>query len=321
MVDRRLSASIARSSRLGCVEGREGLEALLAAMGSTRAAPSLPSSLPPPHAPLTSGVGESVWDPAVLLPSLPPPSSTGASRPSAGAELLRARSLRRLQAAVESSLLSVLGESVVRNLDIKSRLTIRKGNGLMDRWLAERRLSTPPEGQADPLLPLPYDRGGEVGQLRAELIKAGASEERAEAAAVAMGRAAEEALRGLRRGSIEAAAVRLVQEEHAFVVSLGGAEGELRGEMGGGGKGLCAPLPSTLARIESCHHLSLLPPRGIAASLSSPSSHHHSDLRLITLSSSDHLRSAFHCQSPPLNTPHHFPPAPTSSRQLAHFTT
>eukprot|EP00966_Prymnesium_polylepis_P092374 2138472-Prymnesium_polylepis.4 len=151
MTDCRLDASRKRAAAaVGQVAGG-GLDALLASMGSKRAATALAASdarQSASHEPRSTGVGEKVWDPTVVVRTVPRPSGTSAlSPPPVAAELLRAQAFRKLQAGVEAELLQVLGPAVVERLEVYSSQTLRNGNGLVDRWLADRRLaSLPREG-------------------------------------------------------------------------------------------------------------------------------------------------------------------------------
>ncbi|KAL1500302.1 hypothetical protein AB1Y20_012968 [Prymnesium parvum] len=195
-MDRRLCASRRRAASLVRGEGRSSLDELLASMGSQRAAAALAErhTPPPSYTPQTASVGEAVWDPSV--PTHSPRDLRAADAPSLATELARAHALRRLQAGVEAELLQHVGPAVLRRLEVKSSQTLRNGNGLVDRWLAQRRLAardgTTP--RADPLLPLPHACAAEVPELIEELQRGGASAESAEAAANGMGRVASEAL-------------------------------------------------------------------------------------------------------------------------------
>ena len=98
----------------------------------------------------------------------------------------------------------ILGDVVCAGLELLSSVTLRKGNGLVERWLMCRHAAAPPGRAREPLLP-PSLRfcGGTAAHIDApllqELQKAGASEETAEAARAAMGAEAETALNWLRR--------------------------------------------------------------------------------------------------------------------------
>eukprot|EP00966_Prymnesium_polylepis_P273732 6323536-Prymnesium_polylepis.2 len=212
MADRRLAVAKRHAAAASSQHGSDGkLDTLLAAMGSKRAASALTAAATPvaPRAPRTVGVGEEVWDPTVLQ-AAHAPADAAVGVPSVPTELLRAQALRKLQAGVEEELLRTLGPEVVGKLEVTSSVTLRNGNGLVDRWLAERRLAaaahakaTPAPPASDPLLPLPYSAAAEAPELAAELQRGGASAESAAEAAVGLGRVADETLEGLRRRSLK----------------------------------------------------------------------------------------------------------------------
>ena len=168
-----------------------GIDALLARMGSKTAAAVM---APPPFVPRAVNVGEAVWDPSVANDH---DMGVGGAGTNPSMELLRARAFRRLQAAAEAALLAELGDTICGRLELLSRVTLRKGNGLIDRWLASRREHA--TKASDPLLPPPHRTAADVPAFVAELEAAGASAEAAAAAAGALGSASTEALQWLHR--------------------------------------------------------------------------------------------------------------------------
>ena len=98
----------------------------------------------------------------------------------------------------------ILGDVVCAGLELLSSVTLRKGNGLVERWLMCRHAAAPPGRAREPLLP-PSIRfcGGTAAHIDApllqELQKAGASEASAEHARAAMAAEAEAAFLWLRR--------------------------------------------------------------------------------------------------------------------------
>ena len=103
------------------------IDHLLSAMGGKKV-----RQPPAPFAARVSGVGESVWDP---VPVGQNDHTTNASLcPSPAVEILRGRAFRKLQAAAEAAFLAELGDGVCAKLELLSRVTLRNGNGLMDRW-------------------------------------------------------------------------------------------------------------------------------------------------------------------------------------------
>ena len=141
----------------------QDVDRLLAMMGGKQVAP-LPS-----FAPCFCGVGEEVWDPSVVNSS----ETIVRASPNVALELLRCRALRRLQATVERAVLDEVGDRVGRRLELLSRVTLRNGNGLVDRWLASRRLVSTVDD--DPLLPPAHNTAADVPVVVDELTGAGAT--------------------------------------------------------------------------------------------------------------------------------------------------
>ena len=201
MADRRLQRAAQRAASQAEDAAPSEIDSLLAAMGGSavRAAHA-------PFGPATSGVGEEVWEPGVH-PARLPTAGAGADpvpAPSVTLELRRRKAMRQLQAGIEREVVPILGDVVCAGLELLSSVTLRKGNGLVERWLMCRHAAAPPGRAREPLLP-PSLRfcGGTAAHIDApllqELQKAGASEETAEAARAAMGAEAETALNWLRR--------------------------------------------------------------------------------------------------------------------------
>lgn len=186
MRDRLLEAAIRRAGPTPA-SGR-GLDELVAAMGGR----AVPQAQETAHTPRTLGVGEPSWDPAAAVPEQAASSAVvAAAPPSIALELLRRRAARRLQAAAEQRVLDELGERVCARLEMHSRVTLRNGNGMLERWAYARRMRAGPAD--DPLLPPPYSTAADVPDLVAELEAAGAPPDRAAAAAASLGSAAAEA--------------------------------------------------------------------------------------------------------------------------------
>ena len=147
----------------------DSIAQLLKAMGGRTQPPSAAATF----AARTSGVGEECWDPEPNLQaaggsgSTVVPSHSSALR--VALETLRGRALRRLQAAVEDAVLAECGDAVAARLEMLSRVTLRNGNGFVDRWLASRR-----KAEVDPLLPNPHRTSADVPGVVAELEAAGA---------------------------------------------------------------------------------------------------------------------------------------------------
>ena len=170
------------------------IDSLLSAMGSKRATVQ---NVAPAFAPRITGVGEAVWDPSVI--NVAEQASSTVAAPSVPLEIVRARALRRLQAAVEDALLDELGDAVCSRLEMHSRVTLRNGNGMVERWLFGSRSREPDAEGSDPLLPPPHRTAADVPGIVGELEAAGASAAAASAAASAMGSAATAALVWLNR--------------------------------------------------------------------------------------------------------------------------
>ena len=191
-MDRRLSKLISKQADPHAAGG-DGLDSLLAAMGSTRA-----GSPPPPPA-RTVGVGEAVWDPPPAQIA-PVPSVRASATASPALELLRRRAMRRLQAGAEAALERTLGAELLATLPVHSRATLRNGNGLVERWCMCRHLArhlAPDHVHAEPLLPPPYRREAEVPDLARELRDAGAAPAQASKACRQLGLEAQKALQWL----------------------------------------------------------------------------------------------------------------------------
>ena len=115
----RLEASRKRAAAaqpLGGAAVQSGLDNLLAAMGSKRAATTLAAAAVPAarREPRTTGVGEEVWDSTMI--QSPRPDKEAPIPPSLAIELMRAAALRRMQAAAEAELLRILGPAVLGKL-------------------------------------------------------------------------------------------------------------------------------------------------------------------------------------------------------------
>ena len=193
-MDRRLSKLISKQADPHAAGG-DGLDSLLLAMGSTRAA-----ARPPPRAARTVGVGEAVWDPAPPAQIAPQPSVRASATASPALELLRRRAMRRLQAGAEAALERTLGAELLATLPVHSRATLRNGNGLVERWCMCRHLArhlAPDHVHAEPLLPPPYRREAEVPDLARELRDAGAAPAQASKACRQLGLEAQKALQWL----------------------------------------------------------------------------------------------------------------------------
>ena len=96
------------------------IESILCAMGAEKTVVMEPEAA---YQPRSSGVGEFVWDPTVSADR--PRAHPVVQRSSVAVEMLRARALRRLQAAIEEAFLDELGDSVCARLAIHSRVTLR----------------------------------------------------------------------------------------------------------------------------------------------------------------------------------------------------
>ena len=205
---RRLQVARERAARsAGVAPAATDVDRILASMGSKCAAEAVASaaaSIAKGYVPRLTGVGEEVWDPTVTASCH---QFKGCA--SLAIELQRSQALRRLQAGLEAELLRILGPKLVASLEVHSSQTLRNGNSLVDRWLAERRLAAVVQSEVpsstgglkpcDPLLPLPYSSAHDVPELVAELQRAGADATRAAEAAVALGRVAADALEWFRR--------------------------------------------------------------------------------------------------------------------------
>ena len=132
MADRRLQNATRRAAAHAEEAAPSEIDSLLAAMGGSavRAART-------PFGPHTTGVGEEVWEPGVH-PVLLPSAGAGADvvpATSVQLELRRRKAMRQLQAGIERRCLAVLGDVVLSGLELLSSVTLRKGNGLVERWL------------------------------------------------------------------------------------------------------------------------------------------------------------------------------------------
>ncbi len=181
-MDRRTRA-VVRKAEAGAAAHLDGVDALLAKMSG---------KLPPP-------------------PPAPPHHSHHdhhlSRRPTAdpARELMRARAVRRLHANVEEALLDTLGAVVCARLSLHSRLTLRNGDGLFDRWMLRRSLHASDEAKAcDPLLPWPKSSGAVDLLLVRELEAAQAPRDLALQAARAMEAAAAAASRWVARSPARA---------------------------------------------------------------------------------------------------------------------
>ena len=204
---RRLAAAQARAASDDQLErsASSAIDSLLASMGG-KAAPKAAERVTA----RTVGVGEDVWDPHAISPreGTPP-----LPIPDVHVEMLRGRALRRLQAAAERIILDECGERVGARLELLSRVTLRNGNGFIDRWLASRRKHATAED--DVLLPPPHKIAADVPGLVAELEAAGAAPSAAAAAAGALGSASSEALLWLKRqqrSSVPTPTVRIIRK-------------------------------------------------------------------------------------------------------------
>ena len=108
--------------------------------------------------------------------------------------------MRQLQAGIEKALLSVLGASLLSGLELMSSVTLRNGNGLVERWAMCRHAAAKRASIAtDPLLPPAGMAGGDDAGLLDDLRSAGVSEDKAAEVAAVMSLEASHALNWLRR--------------------------------------------------------------------------------------------------------------------------
>lgn len=246
---RRLASAQRHASMDASPSMPNAIDNLLASMGG-----KAPPPAPKRAEPKTEGVGELVWDPSAISQRDDAPAAHRTS-PDVNVELLRAHALRRLQAAAEKAILDELGDRICAKLELLSRVTLRNGNGLIDRWLAGRRA----HGTAadDVLLPPPHRTAAEVPEFVAELEAAGASASSAAAAAGALGSASSDAVLWLnrqRRNPVPDAVVRIIRPQAAAAAS---ANGSAVSSAGGTAKLRCGKTSLTLneAHLLKLHEL------------------------------------------------------------------
>ena len=243
-MDRRLAKAVnqaALQQQVGSA-AEDSISAALAAL-TGKPAPQ-PAAAAPSAAPRRlSGVGEQVWQPAVVSPlaSSAAPSCVS-TRPIE--ELLRRQAIRRLQAAAESLLIDLLGDEIVSRLEMKSSVTLRNGNGLMERWGMCRHLSAGAATAAsahtpsvDPLLPPPYSKESEAEDFCAELVSAGASAVKAAEATRALGSEAGKVIRWVRMQRPRAEPRVFIRPKRHAPPAVGAWRGGGFGGGGGGGGG------------------------------------------------------------------------------------
>jgi len=193
MTDRRLRQAAQFAVQQHTTNGGDDIDSLLTAMGGTARAAM------PVWKPRYTGVGEAVWEPAINATQLPK-SSAAASAPSTALEMRRGKAMRQLQAGIEKALLSVLGASLLSGLELMSSVTLRNGNGLVERWAMCRHAAAKRASIAtDPLLPPAGMAGGDDAGLLDDLRSAGVSEDKAAEVAAVMSLEASHALNWLRR--------------------------------------------------------------------------------------------------------------------------
>ena len=185
MADRRLQKASQRAAAHVEHAAPSEIDSLLAAMGGSAVRTANAS----PFGPATTDVGEEVWAPGVH-PARLPSTIAGADpvpAPSVPLELRRRKAMRQLQAGIERQVVPILGDVVCSGLELLSSVTLRKGNGLVERWLMCRHAAAPAGRAREPLLP-PSVRfcGGTAAHIDAPLLQelqsAGASEATAEQA-------------------------------------------------------------------------------------------------------------------------------------------
>ena len=74
------------------------------------------------------------------------------------------------QAAAEEAFLAELGDSVCAKLALHSRVTLRNGNGLIDRWISCQRMRA--TSSDDPLLPPAHKTAAETPYIVADVQRA-----------------------------------------------------------------------------------------------------------------------------------------------------
>ena len=151
MADRRLQKASQRAAAHVEHAAPSEIDSLLAAMGGSAVRTANAS----PFGPATTDVGEGVWAPGVH-PARLPSTIAGADpvpAPSVPLELRRRKAMRQLQAGIERQVVPILGDVVCSGLELLSSVTLRKGNGLVERWLMCRHAAAPAGRAREPLLP------------------------------------------------------------------------------------------------------------------------------------------------------------------------
>lgn len=246
MADRRLQrATHLAAAAASQPDAASEIDSLLAAMGGSVPAPTPAAAF----SPQLTDVGEAVWEPNVHASLLPTAAGLPDSPPSVTMELRRRKAMRQLQAGIEKACLRVLGPSLCASIELHSSVTLRNGNGLVERWAMCRNAAAArgaPGRVSDPLLPPGRSGGGDDAELLAELAEAGAAEAKATEAAAAMAAEAEAALRWLRRQREDArqsteVSVRTAlpppQQRGGFVDAAAAMRGGSAGGRGRGGGG------------------------------------------------------------------------------------